>query len=201
MPRWSGWGKLTLVFLVSFGHLALVAGFSHSFAPGKTPKSTRKNSGSVLIALRPIAGTPVAETLAKLQEPAGKVESKVADELSTATDQKLASPLPPDWSGMLSRDTFLDTSAVDKTAQPADDFEALLAQILPLNINSMVLEFWIDKDGRTVEVRCMEGACSDDVLASLPKLAELTFMPAVKDGEAVANRKVIQIDLKPTFGL
>ena len=201
MPHWLGWKNLSLVFVVSFGHLVLVASFSHSFASGKSAKSNSKNSDRVVIALRPIASKAPTDTFAKPQQPVGNAESKVTSQLSTATNEQIASPQAPYWSGLQTRDYFLDSDAVDKTAEPNETFEALLAQLLPLNIQSVVLEFWIEKDGRTVDVRCIEGACSDDVLASLPKLADLAFTPAVKNGEAVANRKVIQVDLKPNFGL
>lgn len=201
MSRWSGWKGLALVIVVCGGHLALLAGFSHSFASGKPAKTTRNATGNFVINLRPTIGKPLAEALAKPPEQTSKTDSKVATALSTAQNQKIDLHETPLWPSFQSKDDFLDADAVDKTAEPSDNFEALLAQLLPLDIQNVVIEFWIEKDGRTVDVRCLEGACTDDVIASLPKLAELVFKPAIKNGEAVANRKVIQIDLKPSPGL
>ena len=201
MPQWPAWKKLALVFVVCFWHLVLLAGFSHSFAPGKPAQSTGTKTKKLAITLRPGISKPLADAAAKSQEQTGKLDSKVADAPDPVANQQAASPEAPYWSGLPSRDYFLDTAEVDQPAEPPGDFEALLAKLLPLNIQSVVLEFWISKDGRTVEVRCIEGACSDDVLASLPKLVDLAFAPAVKRAEAVANRKVIQIDVKPDFGL
>ena len=201
MPKLPEWKKTTLVLVVCCVHLVLVAGFSHSFVSGKSAKSTGKNFERMLVRLSQIVNKPVADTFEKHQAQTDKINSKVADELNRPANQTVPLPPAPYWSELQSHDYFLDNDAVDKTAEPPDDFEVLLAQFLPLNIQSVVLEFWIAKDGRTVEVKCIEGACSDDVLASLQKLGNLTFTPAVKDGEAVANRKVIQIDSKPSFGL
>lgn len=201
MPNWPGWRKLTLVLAVCCGHLALVAGLSQSFASGKSAKSTGKNFEKMLVTLRPIVKKPAADIATKRQEQTGKIETEVVDELNTPANQIVTSPQAPYWSGLQSRDYFLDNDAVDKTAEPRDEFEVLLSQFLPPNVQSIVLEFWIEKDGQTVEVKCIEGACSDDVLASLQKLGNLAFTPAVKNGEAVANRKIIQIDPKPSFGL
>ena len=188
MTQSSTWKKLSLVFVVCFGHLVLLAGFSSSFAPGEHAGSTGKSIENIAVTLRRGANHPAAHTAAKPHEVPSKLDKQVPPEASHG-------------SGLPNRDYFLDTAEVDQPAEPSGDFEVWLAQLLPPNIEPLVLEFWIDKDGRTVEVKCIEGVCSDDVLASLPKLATLAFAPAVKNAEAVANRKVIQIDVKPGFGL
>lgn len=197
MPRWSGWKNLVVIVVVCAGHLALLAGFSHSFASGKPAKTSAQSAGSLVITLLPATSKPSADVLATTQQQT----SKNADVLIAGQNQKSDLPETPFWSGLPSRTYFLDTDAVDATAEPSEDFEAVLARLLPRNIEAVVLEFWIEKDGRTVEVKCLDGACNDDVLASLPKLADLVFTPAQKNGEAVANRKVIQIDIKPGLGL
>lgn len=201
MPRWLKWKNLALVLVVCVGHLALLAGFSHSFASGKPENAIRNTTGSLVINLRPTISKPLAEALTKPRQQTGTSDSKAADALNAAQNQKSDLPETPFWSSLPSRTYFLDTDAVDVTAEPTDDFDLVLARLLPLNVETVVIEFWIEKDGRIVDVRCLEGACTSDVIASLPKLAELVFKPAIKNGETVANRKVIQIDPKPSPGL
>jgi hypothetical protein len=115
--------------------------------------------------------------------------------------EKSDKPELPDRLNLQNLDIFLDADAVDQTARPDENFEIALSQRLPLRVESMVLEFWIDKEGIAVQVRCLEGACNDMVEATLTKLAELRFTPATKNDAPVASRKVMQIDPLPTFGL
>lgn len=201
MAQWSSRKKLVLVCLVSGSHFALLAGFNYSFIAGKpsTVISTKPQKLSIL--LRPTTDTTSTEAFPASKEQTKPTNRQAFDAQFTVSNQKSELPEVPNQSGFLNLDYFLDTDAVDKTAEPNDVFESQLAQLLPLNTQSVVLEFWIDKDGRPVEVRCIEGACTEEVAASLPKLTDLTFKPAVKNGEPVGNRKVIQIDTKPTFGM
>lgn len=118
-----------------------------------------------------------------------------------ASREKLETPDSSYGLRLKNLDTFLDADAVDQTARPDENFEIALGQRLPLRVEPMVLEFWIDKEGITVRVQCLEGACNDAADTFLTKLAELRFAPAVKDGAPVASRKVMQIDPLPTFGL
>lgn len=201
MPRWLRWKNLALVLVVCVGHLALLAGFSHSFASAKPENAIRNTTDILVVNLRPTISKPLAEALTKPRQQTGTADNTAADSPSATKNQKSDLPATPFWSGVPSRTYFLDTDAVDVTAEPTDDFDLMLARLLPLNVEMVVIEFWIEKDGRTVDVRCLEGACTSDVTASLPKLAELVFKPAVKNGEAVANRKVIQIELRPSPGM
>ena len=201
MSQWLGWKKLILVFIVCVGHLTLLVGFSHSLASGKPSRIDTNSNQNLLVTLRPTITVPLTDALAKPLEPTSKVDIQEADVASTASNQKIATSGSLYSPGLLTRDYFFDAGSVDQSAAPGDDFEALLSQHLPLNIQTVILEFWIENDGRTVDVKCLEGACTYDVIASLPKLAELVFKPAIKNGEAVANRKVIQIDPKPSPGL
>jgi hypothetical protein len=197
--QWSSWRKLVLIFVVCIAHIGLLVGFNYSFTSGKSNRITAPSSKDIAINLRPSFSNPFAETLTKPQEQVREESSNQEKPQSTLATQKSVVTETPYRLGFQNRDYFLDADAVDKTADPGDSFETRLAQLLPLQIQTIVLEFWIEKDGHTLEVRCIEGACSDDVIASLSKLAELEFVPAVKNSEAVASRKVIQIDPRPSF--
>ena len=201
MLRWSEWRKPALVLAVCALHLAFLAGFSCSFALGKSVKAPRLSSNNISVTFRPAINKPYVDAVTKIKGQASKASNEATDVSNAAKNQKSSLPETPFKTGLQSTDRFLDSDEVDITAEADDNFETLLAQLLPLNIQSVVLEFWIEKDGRTVEVRCIEGICTDEVKASLPKLGELTFTPALKNGKAVANRKVIQIDIKPSFDM
>lgn len=201
MPQRSGWKKLALVCTVCVVHLALLAGFNLNLVLGKPSNTGNINTEKLSITLLQATSKPLAKVSVSPQEQASATDRQSTDAQTLAATQKSVLPEAPFWTGLHTRDYFFDFEAVDKTAEPDDIFEALLAQLLPLNVQSLVLEFWIEKDGQTVEVRCIEGACTDEVTAALPKLAELTFKPAIKNGEAVANRKVIQIEPRTNFGL
>jgi len=201
MPRGSGWIKLVSIVLVCSGHLALIAGFNHGFASGDAAKPISQTAEILVVTLRQDINAPLAVALSQPDAQTSKKNSTVTDARSTPQNKKVDLPVAPIWPGFPSRDYFLDTDAVDVKAQPGDDFETTLVRILPLHVETVVLEFWIEKDGRTLEVRCLEGACNNDVLASLTQLADLAFTPAQKNGIAVGNRKVIHINIKPGLGL
>lgn len=201
MAQWSSRKKLVLVCFVCGMHVALLAGFKESFAPGKPSSTIGTRSQKISILLRPTFNTHITQASPAPKEQTKSIDRRGLEAQSTVANQKSGLIEEPSRSIFQNRDYFLDTDAVDKTAEPNDVFGSQLAQLLPLNTQSVVLEFWIDKNGRTVEVRCIEGACTEEVAASLPKLTDLVFIPAVKDGEPVGNRKVIQVEAKPTFGM
>lgn len=97
----------------------------------------------------------------------------------------------------LKAEDFFSPDEVDVTANPVGNFEETLRQGLPLYVHGLVIEFWIDSTGNTVQVRCVEGDCSDATTAGLAQLLASLFQPAVKDGLAVPSRKLIQIDASP----
>lgn len=201
MAQWSSRKKLVLVCFVCGAHFALLAGLKDSVAPGKPSTTIGTKPQKLSILLRPTFNTPLAQAQPTPKEQTKSIDRRAPDAQSTVANRKSESVEEPSRSIFQTRDYFLNTDAVDKTAEPNDFFESQLAQLLPLNTQSVVLEFWIDKDGRSVEVRCIEGACTEEVVLSLPKLTDLIFTPAVKNGEPVGNRKVIQVDAKPTFGM
>lgn len=201
MPQWSGLKKLALVFSVCVAHLAFLAGFNINLVFGKPSPTGSINTEKLSLSLRFNTAVPFSEVLVTPPAQSNASDSQAVDLQTAASNQKPVLPEVPFWAGLQNRDNFLDAETVDTSAEPIDVFESLLAQILPLNTQPLVLEFWIEKNGRTVEVRCIEGACTEEVAAALQKLAELTFKPATKNGEAVANRKVIQIEPSTSFGL
>ncbi len=100
-------------------------------------------------------------------------------------------------------ENFLEADAVDETALPEERFEEILKQSLPLGLQAIELELWIDHTGNTVLVRCLDQDNCGDSADSLKQLLTLRFTPAVKDGISVSSRKhiSIHIDPPPTFGL
>lgn len=201
MPRGSGWIKLVSIVLVCSVHLALIAGFNRGFVFGTAAKPISRTAEILVVTVRANINTPLAVALYQPDAQTSKKKSTATDARITPENKKSDLPVAPIWPGFAGRDYFLDTDAVDVKAQPGDDFEAALVRILPLHVETVVLEFWIEKDGRTLEVRCLEGTCSNDVLASLTQLAGLAFTPARKNGIAVGNRKVILVDIKSGLGL
>lgn len=97
----------------------------------------------------------------------------------------------------LNAEDFFSPDEVDETANPVGNFEETLRQGLPLYVHGMTIEFWIDSMGNTVQVRCVEGDCTDEMTAGLEQLRSSMFEPAVKEGLAVPSRKLIQIDASP----
>lgn len=197
----KGWTRFALVSIVCAGHVAVIAALSHNFSHGVPEKIHRAGSTVISVNFRQEASKPFAEVAVTPIESAGVPENKNSSIVNAVDTQTPHVPTTLVRSGLNSRDYFLDSDKVDTSAQPDEDFSSRLASLLPLTAQNLVLEFWIEKDGRIVEVKCVEGECDSDVLDSLPKLTELVFTPATKNSEAVANRKVIQIDRKLNSGL
>lgn len=203
MPDWR---KLALFVVVGAAHLGVLTGFnvegsrlSTEHQPTSAGLYVSLISPAVVdtaIATAP-ANTNIPMTLASSWQAA---QAKPPENLNNtvSTPASLLAPISSVWG---SRIKFFNADEVDKTAYLSDSFETALEHKLPLDVESIVLEFWIAKDGNTVQVICLEGACSDAVISSLGKLAELKFSPATKSDHAVASRKVIQIDPKPRAGL
>jgi hypothetical protein len=189
--------RLFLVLVVCAGHVALIAGFNHGFALGRSGKTQVFGSKVLAINFRQNADKQFAEVAIKPIVQTALAGNKENSTTSTSHVQTPLAQATPAESSVNNRDYFLDSDKVDITAQPDEDFASRLASLLPLTAQNLVLEFWIEKDGQTIEVRCVEGECDSDVLNSLAKLTGLAFTPATKNGVAVANRKVIQIERKP----
>ncbi len=199
--------KLALIVVVGAAHIGVLTGFN--FSVTRLSTDYKPGPAGITLSLRSpaavhtfIAAPPASiiipmplDSTSKVAEP-----SPPAANLNKSAGAQ-ASPLTPISSVWANRIKFLNANEVDKTAYLSDGFETALEQRLPLDVESIMLEFWIAEDGSTVQVTCLEGACSDAVISSLGKLTELKFSPAIKSKQAVASRKVIQIDPKPKFGL
>lgn len=202
----SAWlSKQNLILLL--GVCAVHAGLLWSFNVGRGLPDTSSSAafGTKTFLVRVVKSTFVnkaADTISgQLELSVSSSADKTLSSPTANSDRKTASSKSPDWPGFQSPAHFLDAQAVDKTADPIDGFEKYLAQRLPLDVESIVLEFWIEKDGSIVLVRCIEGACNEAVQASLEKLGELRFIPATKESASVPSRKVIQIESRPMFGM
>jgi len=99
----------------------------------------------------------------------------------------------------LKPEIFFKGDEVDETATPLENFEEILRSGLPLYFHGLVIEFWINSNGNTVQVRCADGDCSDADIAAFEPLLASIFQPAFKDGIAVPSRKLIAIDASPMY--
>ena len=204
MPAWQ---KIALFVFVGSVHAGLLIGFNdnvNGVGPGYPSKPIQVSvtfKGTLI-------GTDLIQSSTSNRDATKPVVSdpKTTDETSVApvlTDSVRVPALPLALDGLAwtNRVKFLYSDQVDTTAYLSDGFENALEQRLPLDVESIMLEFWISDDGSTVQVTCLEGVCSDAVISSLGKLSELKFSPAIKDNQAVPSRKVIQIDPRPRFGM
>ena len=200
MPSRPRWKKALLLAIVSLAHAGLLYSFSAGQSNSRLPAAASNKNPRVIVqaSISLLKKENGSEPQVQASEPAPTVAQSNTNSALRETPGLTDSPR---WLGLENQNIFLDADAVDETARPDVNFEVALSQRLPLRVESMVLEFWIDKEGVTVQVRCLEGACSDVVDATLIRLAELRFTPAIKNRAPVASRKVMQIDPLPTFGL
>ena len=110
------------------------------------------------------------------------------------------STLDQSASTILNRNMFLNLEDLDEAAAHSESFEQALLKAMPAQYNSLLLEFLIDETGSVVEVSCIEGDCLDVINEQMQQLTGQSFVPALKNGQAVASRKVIQISPLPTSG-
>ena len=200
MPSGPGLRKIVLLAVVCIAHAGLLFSFNAGQRKSNPAGSTSERNTYIVVSTA--VGLPKSDSVA---QPVIEVNTTRPAAATSPNDSALREqgrgPESPYGLRLKNMAVFLDADAVDQTARPDDHFEILLGQRLPLRIESMVLEFWIDDEGITVQVQCLEGACNDATIVPLTKLAELRFAPAIKNGTPVASRKVMQIDPLPTFGL
>ncbi len=202
MPSRQKMGLLVVVCAVHFGALLGLNFWSHGKA---CITSTCRSEGAVAVySVTVHALDPAPQVSVTVNSAPSVVAKTVADNPVSATPPVATEvrgvATAPNVSASLAGIKFLDADEVDKTAEFGDNFDLALEQKLPTNVESITLEFWISQDGKTLQVLCTAGACSEAVITSLSQLSELKFFPAIKDDQAVASRKVIQIDTKPMFG-
>lgn len=196
-----------LAGLVVAVHLLLLGTF---FSTGGITGASSKNNAerSVKIAYRAATALPQPKIPAliapkpTLQTPAQKTSVYTP---SAAKPEPASSPLEvtPGYAAIpnLKLETFLDADALDEVATSTSAFELALTAALPGRFKSLVLEFLIDEKGRVVQASCIEGDCSADLVVKLQPLLAVPFGPAIKNGQSVASRKVIEVLPVPTFGL
>lgn len=202
-----GWHKVVLLIVVGATHFLLLVNFGFGLEGGglgriveTSPSFMTSRLTFAPTAIRPPltrnSGEPkqIIAALKKKQQSLGTTTSVDSIDVS-------ASPPVPDNLTSNGRIEFFNADEVDITAYLTDGLDAALERSLPQDIESITLEFWIAENGSTLQVLCVDGACSDAVAVSLGKFSELIFSPAIKGNRAVASRKVIQIDVKPRFGL
>ncbi len=195
MPKWPLEKKFAAIFVVCIGHVAVLTAIGHSSASGKTSKTVGKFQEKPTIVLQqrllnvfPATPQPSPVPARQVHQHAGPSDSPKQNEPAELTKKE---------NRLDTKSRFLSSEEVAQSAEPSDEFEALLEQVIPADVKTLALEFWIDRDGQTTEVKCIEGDCTNDILVSLPKLNTLIFVPARNNGKAVASRKIIRIDSQP----
>ena len=137
------------------------------------------------------------ETLEKATDPLTEIKRGKTNEAApdpSASSNRTLSPI-------FDRSRFLDAAELDQSAAAPMVFEQTLDKALPAAFDLIVLEFLIDESGQPVQLTCIDGDCSAQLVEKLQQLMVIPFSPAIKNGRPVASRKVIQISPTPTFGL
>lgn len=196
------WKKGLLLGALVWAHMAVIFGIGAS--PGGAtlqPESygpvlqAQLNSFAAVAPPQAPESGPSPTTTALAQPQAGRWSAEkalVAPATRNRSDSNETEKRQP-----LKTEDFFSPDEVDQTANPVGNFEETLRQGLPLYVHGLVLEFWVDSAGNTVQVRCVEGDCGDAMTAGLEQLFSAMFQPAAKDGVAVPSRKLIQIDPSP----
>ena len=91
-------------------------------------------------------------------------------------------------------DLFLTLDQIDQSAEPLSDLGVTLGRIFPLFSGLVVLELWIDDQGRVLHVVVLQGRSLNSDSFDFVELLETPFKPAIKNGQTVASRKVIEIN-------
>lgn len=198
------WPLLGLVCAV---HFFLLQAFLN--ADARTRSLAAKRTGLSLALIEPSQPTLVPSKKAespKSQASPALAEQKALSNPATRQSPELTQPLQQSVESKvvgsaIDRSKFLDFDALDQSAIATDEFELTLNKLLPTKFDSIVLELLIDETGRTVQVACIAGDCLTATHDGLQQLLSVPFLPAVKDGQAVASRKVIEILPTLTLGL
>lgn len=199
----SWWWKCLLLGALVWAHMAVIFGIGSSLRGATLPP---KSYGPVLQA-QLASFAAVAQPQAPGPVPAPAISARIQPQAGRRPAEDAFTTPPPTRNGSDSYETeerqhlkaedFFSPDEVDETANPVGNFEETLRQGLPLYVHGLVIEFWIDSMGNTLQVRCVEGDCSDAMTAGLEQLLASLFQPAVKEGLAVPSRKLIQIDPSP----
>ena len=194
--------KALLFGAVVLAHMAVIYGLGLSLSggtlkPGSHSSVLDVKLTSFVVVAQPQArgAVPTPAISARINPHAGRRPAE--DAFTTPPTRNGSDSYKTEEHQHLKAEDFFSPDEVDETANPVGNFEETLRQGLPLYIHGLVIEFWIDSNGNTVQVRCVEGDCSDAITADLDSLLASFFQPAVKNGLAVPSRKLIQIDPSP----
>lgn len=200
--------KWLLFAAVCAGHFSLIAAFSKDGRSGKVTSSPKLTFSFRMTNAQPemVEHTKATAIRSKI-EPLKSSKSDVIAATSAESDQgqdsisTVVAGSAADSLHLFNHDRFLDAIDLDKSAVAGNGFEDALGKSLPSQFDSVVLELLIDDNGQPVQVMCIEGDCSTELSDKLQLLLAIPFVPAIKNGQAVASRKLIQVLPTPTFGL
>jgi hypothetical protein len=94
---------------------------------------------------------------------------------------------------------YLSLDELDLSASPEFDLGLTLGKIFPAFSGIVVLELWIDEEGRVMHVQVLQGRSLNSDPLEFKPLIESPFQPAMKDGRPRASRKVIEVDTDRLF--
>jgi hypothetical protein len=94
---------------------------------------------------------------------------------------------------------FLTLDQLDQSASPVSDLGLTLGKIFPLFSGVVLVELWIDDQGRVIHVVVHQGQSLNAEPSDYEVLLKSEFKPAMKDGLPVASRKLIEIDTDQPF--
>ncbi len=207
-------GRSTWLFsgLVAAIHLILLGSFSEAgsgatLSAGKSVRSTVQVIYQLAAAANlQIGNAPAPTEQAAVQQPMqhnnGTHSKKTPSPVATDASSEMREAKPGSDAVLAFKpEIFLDLQALDEAARTSSAFESVLASALPARFEHIVLEFFIDETGRIVKVFCVEGDCSADLPDKLMPQLAVPFTPALKDGQTVASRKVIEVLPLLTLGL
>ena len=207
--RWLTFAGVCVVHMLLIGSFASSARFSAQ--PSGNAESSRlqiEERAVPVIVIQANASpawlpepalTPPVESATQQPTPA-KFPAQFPPTRQTAQTVRME-PLFPPTLAIFDRDKFLDLEALDQAAVAFSQFELALTNALPASFEAIVLELLINESGRTVQITCIEGDCSDELQQQLAALMDVPFTPAMKNGETVASRKIIQALPASTYGL
>lgn len=201
--------KWLLLVAVCGAHFALIGSFLHAGKSGQPAENSASRLTLQIVNRNPsepqepiatsapsrIQPTAIPQEKATSEPPAPSSVKKKTDVIPQKSEKPSNEPYP-----FFNRDRFLDAGELDQSAAASKPFEEALDKALPKRFESIVLEFLIDENGETVQLSCIEGDCSAELSERLQQLMLIPFIPASKNGQAVASRKVIEVFPTPTFG-
>lgn len=196
----SMWWRGFLFGTVVLAHMAVIFGIGSSLSGATLKPESYSSVLKVQFASFVVVAQPQAPRTVQTPATSARIDPQAG---RRPAEDAFTTP-PPTSKGSDSNETeerqhlkpeeFFSADEVDETANPLGNFEETLRQGLPLYVHGLVIEFWIDSSGNTLQVRCVEGDCSEAMAPGLDLLLASLFEAAVKDGMAVPSRKLIQID-------